>query len=208
MGDNGGVTPSDGEASDAARPVVDVTALANALVYAPLGLALEARTLMPRFIERGRNHVAMARMIGQFAVRKGSEDVAAGVLAGQERLLGVLRSTGVIASEPDASHQAQPTGGDSPQGGDAAGSPLPQPPQPAGRATAEAAAQAQGIASGDLPIEGYDLLSASQVVPRLDGLSDVDLELIQRYEAGTRARRTILSKVAQLRHTAPSSDGT
>ena len=65
--------------------------------------------------------------------------------------------------------------------------------------SAEAAAAAVGIEVTDLAIPGYDLLSASQVVPRLDSLTSDELALVGRYEAGTRGRKTILSKVAQLR---------
>ncbi len=50
----------------------------------------------------------------------------------------------------------------------------------------------------ELPIPSYDSLSASQVVPRLASLESDDLELIRRYEAAGRARRTILNRVAQL----------
>lgn len=163
--DGGGVGP---------RDVVD------AVLYAPLGLMLEGRSLLPKLVERGRNQVAMARLIGQFAVRKGSEDLAAGAVGLQERLLGLVGF-------------GQPTG---PPDTPAAASP---PPPPAARVAPEAAAAAADIDPDDLPIPGYDLLSASQVVPRLESLSIDELELVGRYEAGTRGRRTILAKVAQLR---------
>jgi hypothetical protein len=71
------------------------------------------------------------------------------------------------------------------------------------RVSAEAAAAAVGIEVTDLAIPGYDLLSASQVVPRLDSLTPDELTLVGRYEAGTRGRKTILSKVAQLRAGSP-----
>ena len=50
----------------------------------------------------------------------------------------------------------------------------------------------------DLGIPGYDALSASQVVQRLDGLAPAELEAVREYETTTRGRRTILSKIAQL----------
>ncbi len=50
-----------------------------------------------------------------------------------------------------------------------------------------------------LAIPDYDNLSASQVVPRLGGLSDVELDAVRRYEAAERGRKTILNKIAQLR---------
>jgi len=47
-------------------------------------------------------------------------------------------------------------------------------------------------------IPDYDALSASQVVPRLRGLSRDELAAVGRYEAATRQRRTILGRIAQL----------
>jgi hypothetical protein len=53
-------------------------------------------------------------------------------------------------------------------------------------------------AAGQLPIPGYDSLSASQVVERLAGLDADDLEAVRRYEAEHRNRRTIIGKIEQL----------
>jgi len=52
--------------------------------------------------------------------------------------------------------------------------------------------------SADLPIEDYDILAASQVIARLEGMSAGDLDLIRRYELANRNRRTILGRVGQL----------
>ena len=49
-----------------------------------------------------------------------------------------------------------------------------------------------------LAIPEYDNLSASQVVPRLDGLTADELEAVRRYERKHRHRKTILNRVAQL----------
>ena len=49
-----------------------------------------------------------------------------------------------------------------------------------------------------LSIPGFDTLSASQVVQRLDGLDRTELVSVRTYEASTRGRRTILSRVDQL----------
>jgi hypothetical protein len=50
----------------------------------------------------------------------------------------------------------------------------------------------------DLAITGYDSLSASQVVTRLEGLGTDELEAVRAYEIAHRGRKTILNKVAQL----------
>jgi hypothetical protein len=52
--------------------------------------------------------------------------------------------------------------------------------------------------SEDLPIEDYDILAASQVIARLEGMGAGDLDLIRRYELANRNRRTILGRVGQL----------
>ena len=44
----------------------------------------------------------------------------------------------------------------------------------------------------------YDTLSASQVVRRLESLGPDQLRAVQRYEASTRNRRTILNRAGQL----------
>ena len=64
---------------------------------------------------------------------------------------------------------------------------------------------ATGTAGADVPsadglaIPGYDSLSASQVVQRLAGLSRDELEAVGAYESAHRARRTILTRVNQLK---------
>ncbi|HPB45739.1 MAG TPA: hypothetical protein PLP95_07800, partial [Microthrixaceae bacterium] len=68
----------------------------------------------------------------------------------------------------------------------------PQEPAPAGTETA-----APGSAS-TLAIANYDALAASQVIPRLDGMSSADLDAVRVYERANRGRRTILSRIAQL----------
>jgi HEAT repeat protein len=52
--------------------------------------------------------------------------------------------------------------------------------------------------SAELPIPGYDALSASQVVERLLGLAPEELDAVHAYEASHRQRRTILGKIEQL----------
>lgn len=72
----------------------------------------------------------------------------------------------------------------------AATGPAPHSPE----ATTGSAPSAQGLA-----IPGYDSLSASQVVQRLAGLSQEELAAVGEYEAAHRGRRTILTRVGQLK---------
>jgi hypothetical protein len=50
----------------------------------------------------------------------------------------------------------------------------------------------------DRAIPDYDILAASQVVRRLDGLGHDELRAVVRYERATRGRRTILKRAEQL----------
>jgi hypothetical protein len=187
-------TPAAGSSTPTDPSILErIGSAAEVVVFAPLGFALEARSLMPRLAERGRNHIAMAKMMGEFAVRKGADDLKAGL--GRDPLSVVLRSVGLAdrrGDGPGPSPDNSRREGGSAASGAASGSPVP-------RVSPAAQAAAAGIDAGSLGIPGYDLLSASQVVPRLDGLSVKELDLVQRYEAGTRGRKTILAKIAQLR---------
>jgi hypothetical protein len=150
--------------------------LLDLLVYAPLGLLLEARDLLPKLAEKGRQRmggqVTVARMIGEMAVRQGQRRAESVVRRMREQ----QRGAGTPAASPS------PTNGHGP---------TPAPPAPATAApTPDAAA---------LAIPGYDTLSASQVVPRLEGLTPTELEAVRAYEVATRARKTVLTRIDQLR---------
>ena len=74
------------------------------------------------------------------------------------------------------------------------------PPSPdAGRAARRRGGSDTTVVAADLAIPGYDTLAATQVVPRLAGLSPAELDAVGRYEEAHRSRRTILARVAQLR---------
>jgi hypothetical protein len=72
-------------------------------------------------------------------------------------------------------------------------------PSVADRADTSDVAWSQSGQPPDLAIAGYDDLSASQIVDRLEGLADADLDAIRAHEAANRARNTILGKIDQLR---------
>lgn len=166
-----------------------VEAALDLLVYAPLGLALEARTLMPTLVERGRNQVTMARMIGRFAVQQGQVEATKRLGPVQGQVEAVLVDLGLVPRPPSG----DPT------------PPAPAPaPRPAPEATPEPEVDTTGTAAVDVPaaddlgVTDYDSLAASQVVPRLRALSADELEDVRRYEAAGRGRKTILNRIAQL----------
>jgi hypothetical protein len=79
----------------------------------------------------------------------------------------------------------------------------PTPPEPTVAATGPAqgpeATTGSSPSAQGLAIPGYDSLSASQVVQRLAGLSQEELAAVGEYEAAHRGRRTILTRVGQLK---------
>lgn len=161
-----------------------VDAALELLVFAPLGLMMTARENLPGLIAKGRQQltgqVAMAKMMGQYAVKEGEKDL-------RKRVEGVAETLSALGVLPDTSAPPTPTAskGSAPA---ASNGSTPKPaPKPSTTRT-----------SSELSIPGYDTLSASQVVQRLAGLTVDELEAVRNYEAGTRGRRTILSKIAQL----------
>ena len=161
--------------------------LLDLLVYAPLGLLMEARDLVPKLADKGRRHmggqVTVARMIGEMAVRQGQRRA--------EKVLQRLREqqNGSRTSTSGAGTGERPANGHGPPSAAAHGQDTPSPATSTGAAPTAAA----------LAIPGYDTLSASQVLPRLEGLSAEELEAIRTYEEATRARKTVLSRIDQLR---------
>jgi len=193
--------PDAADAADAADPASandadrsPVGHLVEYLVYAPLGLALEARNLLPNLIDRGRAQIGVARMIGEFAVKWGSVRFESSIVDAQDQAMILLRRSGLAGSEE---RDRSPGAEVAPEVAERADT---------GASTAEAndgfavPARDDGpdIDPSTLAIPDYDNLSASQVVPRLDGLTAGELEAVRAYEQLHRGRKTILNKVAQL----------
>ncbi|HYD09808.1 MAG TPA: hypothetical protein VEA78_06870 [Acidimicrobiales bacterium] len=165
----------------------------DVFVYAPLGLVFSARELLPSLAEKGRNQLGMAKMVGQFAAKQGQQEA--------EKRLGPLRDQAMSTLE-------QLAGGS--RGSTSNGSAPAPTPEVATTDEVKAATESavatpivvtpptSGPEAATLAIPDYDSLSASQVVPRLQGLSTDELEAVREYEAAHRGRKTILNRVAQL----------
>jgi hypothetical protein len=168
-------TPDDAGAPDEPEPgrgPLDV------LLFAPVGVVLTVAEDLPGLIAKGRKRVdqeiSNARTIGAFVVRFGQRDLTrrVGQLFGQDA---PDRSTRVGATDDDrVGAPGPPT---------ATPKPVPDP--------ADSAVVEQVFA-------GYDTLSASQVVRRLESLEPDHLRAVHRYEASHRNRRTILNRTQQL----------
>jgi hypothetical protein len=160
----------------------------DVFIYAPLGLVLEARAMMPRFVERGRQQIKMTRMIGKFAVRQGQKETTKVLGKAGEQASAVLADLGVLPRETNGVEPA-------PQAEPADSEPSPA-AAPAPTKTTVAPRSDEGAI--DLAIADFDSLAASQVIPRLPGLSSAELEAVRSYEAVHRGRKTVLNRIAQL----------
>lgn len=169
--------------------------LADLVVYAPIGLTLDAQDLAPDLARRGRQHTAAARRIGEFAVK-----------AGMRRLDEFVEAIDPVRGQSptkagDASPAEAPAAAElvTPAAAvpEAAIAIVTDEPQAAPEAPVVAEEQ-PSAGSAELAIPDYDLLAASQVVKRLDGLDPDQLDAIRRYEEAGRGRRTILHKITRL----------
>lgn len=164
--------------------------LLDLLVYAPAGLVVTAVGEIPHLVEIGRqalgSRVSSARAVGEMAVRMGRREV----VRRSDGLRGATHHTRRATSTgaPSTGLQAVPSDAGDHSTSDHAHGPAPV-PGPVDRNLPDAA---------DLAIPAFDTLSASQVVQRLDGLSRTQLVAARAYEAGTRGRRTIISRIDQL----------
>ena len=62
------------------------------------------------------------------------------------------------------------------------------------RAPLEAARRVAGLGP-ELPITGYDDLTAAEVVAELDGMADADLRKVREYERANANRKTVLGAI-------------
>jgi len=173
--------------------------LLDLFVFGPAGLALTAAEEFPKLVDKGRHRVEgqvrTARLVGQFAVQMGRQQIESG-------LGNLLRRPDAGERPPVVVEGPEPVVSPHPPAPSAAAAS----PAPVAAAAAVEPASVPGaapssngtMASDALAIPGYDSLSASQVVQRLGGLSAPELTAVREHELAHRHRRTILSRVDQL----------
>lgn len=181
-------------------------------VFLPTGLVVTMVEELPRLAERGRERLGVqvnsARAVGQFAVKAGTSELlkrSEGLKRSGNAPAGGPTGTSVTTRRTTAAGPKPPAGGaphrlrtipyppDWPLSATSGDAPeaVPSPTQ-----SRKVDAHIPDVAS--LAIPGFDTLSASQVVQRLDGLNRTELVAARAYETSTRGRRTILSRVDQL----------
>lgn len=157
---------------DDSRPVVD--RVADVVFFGPLGFVLEHRRLLPQMAQRGRRQIAFTAMIGRFTVSHGRERVHGLIEGLAGRAPADEPAPAPLVAVPSLSTTDMTT------------------------ETETETEPASTMSAAALAIPQYDSLSAIQVVPRLEGLTDTELTQLRDYEVATRSRRTILAKISQL----------
>jgi hypothetical protein len=154
-------------------------------VFGPLGMAVTLAEELPEFVDKGRQRLQLelgnAMVVGRFVVTRG-----------QRQLSARLRLDDVAG------------GGGSERGHDGRDRDRMTSHRPASTAAAPPSDPA-AAAILDGALADYDTLSASQVVRRLASLGPDELHAVQRYEASTRNRRTILNRASQLLEEGPAA---
>lgn len=150
--------------------------LVDLLVYAPVGIALEAVDSLPKFIERGKSQVTLGRFVARAAAKKGTSTIESlGERVVQEAGQVIVDVFGIDLSR-DADVEVDVD----------VDEPVVAPrPEPAGDTS--------------LPIPNYDSQAAAQIIKLLAQLSTAEREMIAVHEEGGRNRVTILRKIEQLR---------
>ncbi len=155
----------------------------DVFVFAPVGLALTAMEDLPGLIAKGRdrvgNEISNARVVGKFVVDRGVREVTER-FAGQPKEDGESGTISFVVGDETPGPELT-----APPAAPVTSAPKPA-PDPADGALVEQA------------LEGYDTLSASQVVRRLESLGPDELRAVHRHEASHRNRRTILNRTSQL----------
>ena len=157
------------------------------LIFAPVGIALTVAEDLPGLIGKGHQRfeadVQNARVVGRIVVAQGQRQFV-------NRLSKLLHLA--ASDETEGGSGSTQTGAtQSPSGATTAPSARP------GLSPRPHADPADGV-TVEGALAGYDTLSASQVVRRLESLGPDELTALQRYEASHRNRHTILNRAHQI----------
>jgi hypothetical protein len=193
------------EGDDAAEPE-ESSPLRRALdlfVFAPVGVVLTVAEDLPSLIAKGRQRVETeirnARVVGEFVVTQGQKDLTGrvGQLLNRQSGEPSATATGDGGAGDDGAKAAADSAAGTP-GTNGTNSAPPATDATAPIAPTKPAPDPADGAAVEQALAGYDTLSASQVVRRLESLDPDDLRALYRHEASHRNRRTILNRTTQL----------
>ncbi len=199
--------------------------IAEAVLYAPIGLVYEYKNVVPTLVRRGKSQVQIAKLMGTMAAREGQRQASK---LGVDALIGEVVSTaattvakgitdvgvmvGLAPDDAAVDDAAPPTVIDVDEApaesvDEAAAKPTAKKPtakkstakKPAAKAPAkERAAKEPAAKPVRLPIARYDDLKAREIIPLLDDLSPAQRTKIRAHESAGRGRKTVLAKLDRL----------
>jgi hypothetical protein len=171
--------------TSAATSTPTVCRVAALGAYATVGAAVELARWLPKAVEQRRTHIdqriTVARFIGKLAVQQASVEI---------------RKRFTTPAEPMPSSQPAPTTEGTVVPITSTGSLAPRTNETDSTTVGSTTAPVPEV--GELALEGYDELTAAQVVSLLDHLDPDELDAIDRYERAHRRRRTVLHRIGQL----------
>jgi hypothetical protein len=192
--------------------------LRNILLYAPVGLAsLCAESVLPvvkEEISQLRQQMPAARFIGQMATQQAQTQLRKSCGDKQQQLSSLVGFSNSVMTQIAEWSQGikKGSGGHTPARdtrsrsvADASSSRDGTVPTPGHQDGEVTNAESDGVqVTTDAPvslrsIEGYDNMSALQIIALLDGLNVDELDEVLAYETATRQRRTIVNRIRQLR---------
>ncbi len=151
--------------------------LLDLLIYAPIGLLLEAKDLIPKLAERGRGQVALTQLAGKVAGNRGRDETAPLFRRLVEAAGAALGS--MTTDEHELSDELELS--DEHELSDELDD--------------------HGESSEDdlsLPIKNYNAFSAPQLLEKLEALDQQQLDEILDYELTHRDRQTVTNRIKQL----------
>lgn len=165
-----------------------VNQLLDMFIYAPIGLLYEYPDVLPQLVKKGKSQVQIAKVMGEFALRKGQADPAAFAaesLAGAGGAIAkLITELGDLLANPQPETHSSDGASDQPASGPAA---------------IEATATAKPAKSASkLPIANYDSLTAREIVSLLSDITPAQRARVRAHETQNRARKTVLAKLDQL----------
>ncbi len=169
--------------------------LVELLVYAPIGLIYEYPDVLPKLIKRGKSQVQLAKFAGQMAIK---QQQAKGQRGGESPVPSVPSEL-LVETLAKLITEVGAMVGLAPPQGSSSGTP-PKESAPVAVVKAEPSDQhtTAGTITTRLPIDGYDEMTAKEVLSLLEDLTRPQLARVRDHEQSNRNRKTVLAKIDRL----------
>lgn len=177
-------TPEVGDGDNAPA----VNQLLDMFIYAPIGMLYEYPEVLPKLVKKGKSQVQLAKVMGEFAMRKGQADPAAFASESFASAGGAIAKLITELGEVFAASQGSQGASHGASGSSSESAAI--------EATASAIPPTQ--TSARLPIASYDSLTAREIVGLLADITPAQRARVRAHETQNRARKTVLSKLDQL----------